>query len=36
MEASAFRVAKLEMLIDSAFDCLLYRLFWNARVNGEH
>ena len=33
---SVFRTAKLEMLIESAVSCLSYRLFWSARVNGEH
>ena len=33
---AVFRTAKLEMLIESAVDCLSYRLFRSARVNGEH
>ena len=33
---TVFRTANLEMLIESAIDCLSYLLFWSARVNGEH
>ena len=35
MGESVFRTAKLKMLIESV-DCLSYRLFRGARVNGEH
>ena len=33
---TVFRTERLEMLIESAIDCLSYRLFWSARMNGEN